>query len=306
MEIKQKQSILIAGGSGLIGRALIKQLDSEKYDITILTRGNPHHNGSTIHYVTWDPSQHQIHLSSCPDIIINLAGSGIADQRWTLARKQEILRSRVSSAETLENFLRSHNFQPKVYISASAIGFYGHRGEELLNETSPKGEGFMSDCCVQWEAAAQKAGAFAKRSTILRLGIVLSKDGGALPKMMMTRALGIYNYFGDGKQYYSWIHIDDVVNMIITSIEKEDIFGIYNAVSDQALTQRDFIKTCKHALQSKGIIMPIPKWIMKLVLGEMSAVVLDSTRVSAKKWREATGSDHKYPSLDLAIQNLYH
>ena len=280
----ERQRILIAGGSGLLGKALIKIIDYTKYEVIILSRSPKTSSDTLIQHVSWDTDHQTIDLDFVPDHIINLAGAGIADKRWTAERKQEMIDSRVKSAQTIEKFLENFATKPKTYISASAIGYYGDRDADILTETSAIGQGFLSECCQAWEASAIKTGRQCAQTVILRIGIVISELGGALPKMLMTKRIGLYNYFGDGKQYYSWIHIDDLCQMIIQSLENKDIQGIYNAAAPSPMTYRAFLSSYMGATNSKGILTSIPKFMIKIIMGEMSHIVLDSARVSADKW----------------------
>ena len=234
-----KQSILIAGGSGLVGSRLIELLDKEKFDIHILSRSPKTREGITYH--SWDFSTMSIDEDAVKvDYIINLNGAGIADERWTNKRKQLLISSRVKSAELIQKALEKTNHRPKAYLSASAVGFYGDRGNEELYETSPVGSGFMAECCQLWEQSAQKLKGLVDRLVINRIGIVLSTKGGALPKVLMTKSIGLYNYFGNGQQYYSWIHIDDLCKVFLSQMHDDTMKGIYNAVSPDPLTNKQF------------------------------------------------------------------
>jgi uncharacterized protein len=297
-----KETILIAGGSGLVGQALIRHIDRTKYDIIVLTR-NSSYSRNGIQYINWDTQTQKIDLDIVPHHMINLAGAGIADKLWTRSRRKELIDSRVFSAQTIASFVKSSIQKPKTYISASAIGFYGDRGNELLIETSTKGEGFMAECCALWEQAAYKTGLLCDRHTILRIGIVLSTKDGALPKMLMTKGIGVYNYFGDGSQYYSWVHIDDLCRMILFSIENPKIEGIYNAVAPQSMQHKLFMKEVMKAMNSYGVLVPAPAFALKLAMGEMADVVLNSNRVSAEKWKD-TGFELEHDDLANAIQDL--
>jgi uncharacterized protein len=278
----QKQSIVIAGGSGLVGQALLRHIDRSIYDVYILSRQAK--ESVDIHYVQWDTNAKTIDLDFVPDHIINLAGAGIADKLWSTARRKELIDSRVDSAKTIASFLSKHVAKPKTYISASAIGYYGDRQAELLSESSTIGQGFLSECCQVWESSATETGQLCDRTVILRIGIVISDLGGALPKMLMTKDVGIYNYFGDGSQFYSWIHMDDLCRMIMYTLECNEVDGIYNAVSPNPMTNRSFMRDYMDAVGSNGILVSIPKIALRLIMGEMSHVVLDSAKVIADKW----------------------
>ncbi len=297
----QKQSIVIAGGSGLVGQALLRQIDRSIYDVYILSRQAK--ESKDVHFVRWDTNSKTIDLDFVPDHIINLAGAGIADGLWTTSRRRELIDSRVNSAKTIAMFLSKHESKPKSYVSASAIGYYGDRGSEILTETSALGKGFLAECCKQWEDAAHHVGAKCERAVILRIGIVLSTLDGALPKMLMTSKLGVYNYFGNGSQFYSWIHIDDLCKMILTSIADKGINGTYNAVTPDPLTNKTFMQEIMKALDSHGLLLPVPTFGLRLAMGEMADVVLNSNRVSADKWKNI-GFQYGYSTLDTAIKDV--
>jgi uncharacterized protein len=177
MSTSNKQIILIAGGDGLVGRHLVNIIDTSKYHVIILTRKKKISQQAGVEYAVWDTGKKTIDDIPKPDHIINLAGAGIADQRWTEQRKTELIESRVNSAETIKNYLKLHNIHPVTYVSASAVGYYGDRGNEILTENSLPGNEFLSECCVAWEKAAFDAGTHCSRTIILRIGIVMSSLG---------------------------------------------------------------------------------------------------------------------------------
>ena len=209
-----KTKILIAGGSGLIGQRLIEQLDKTQYDIHILSRSK---RPSTEHcqYHQWDTKLKTIDSEALDnvDLIVNLAGAGIADKRWTKERKALILSSRVDACETLAHHVKNLKSKP-AYIGASAVGLYGHRGKEVLDEKSSVGDGFLADVTKVWEEANDSLRPHCSQYALLRIGIVLSLDGGALKEIVKPARTGVFGYFGDGSAYYSWVHIDDICNMI--------------------------------------------------------------------------------------------
>ncbi len=303
MTDKRKEIILIAGGTGLVGNALVKAIDKEKYDIVLLSRTSKISENGSIKYVSWSPSSGTIETCPKPDYIINLAGAGIADERWTDKRKNELVQSRVNSAKTLASFILKLDKKPKVYISASAVGYYGHRGNELLTETSSAGDEFMSECCLAWEKSAKEAGKLCDRSVILRIGIVLSTLGGALPKMLMTKSLGVLNYFGSGDQYYPWVHIEDLVNLILSSVESSSYTGIYNAVAPDEVTNKGMMKSIKEKLNIFGLLLPAPEFALRIVLGEMANVVLNSNRVNSDKLL-STGFLFRFTNSGDAVKDL--
>jgi len=296
-----KKSILIAGGSGLVGSRIIELLNTSKYNIHILSRNSKSVDGIT--YFKWDFDSMTIDENAVKvDYIINLNGAGIADKRWNSSRKKLLIESRVKSAQLIKIALENTGHKAKAYISASAVGFYGDRKDEKLYESSPVGQGFMADCCRLWEDSAKELEPLVDRLLINRIGIVLSTKGGALPKILMTKLVGVYNYFGNGKQYYSWIHIDDLCNVFINQIESKYPSGIYNAVTPDPITNKQFTIAIKNALN--GIIaMPAPIFGLRLLLGEMADVVLNSNRVYPKRLQEES-FDYKFSNLGKAVNDL--
>jgi len=200
--MKTKIHVVIAGGSGLVGRSLVKEFNPDVYDITILSR-NPKTARGHVQYAVWDPNTFYIDPNlKDTDIVINLTGEGIADKRWTKSRKKLLLDSRLNSVETLRKWILSSVQKPSLFIGASAIGYYGHRGEERLTEQSEPGSEFLAEQCVAWEKAYQSLISHVGRLLILRIGIVLSLEGGALPKILMTKPFGFLSWFGNGSQYF--------------------------------------------------------------------------------------------------------
>ena len=296
-----KKSILIAGGSGLVGSRLTELLDSDKYEIHILSRSIK--QDKRVRYFQWDFDNMTIDENAVKvDYIINLTGAGIADQRWTDARKKLLISSRTNSAKLIQQALEKTGHKPNAYLSASAVGFYGDRADEILTETSPVGTGFMAECCQLWENAAQEMKPLVERLIINRIGIVLTTKGGALPKILMTKQVGIYNYFGSGKQQYAWIHIDDLCQLFIDQIENEDFRGIYNAVAPEPLSNKQFTIEIKDALNG-NLVLPAPVFGLRLVLGEMANVVLNSTRVIPQRLLE-TEFGYTHGELGKAVIDL--
>ncbi len=297
-----KETILIAGGTGLVGKRLLEMIDYSKYTVNILSRKKKE-DTQNVNYFTWDLNKMEIEEGAVQaDYIINFTGAGIADARWTNARKKLLISSRVKSAGLIKKGLEQSGYKPKAYISASAIGYYGDRGSEKLTETSLVGKGFMADCCKRWEDSAQELYEHVDRLVINRIGIVLSTNGGALPKILMTKAVGVYNYFGSGSQYYSWIHIDDLCRLFLRNIIDDSMSGVYNAVAPKPITNKEFTIGIKDSLG--GIVaLPAPKFGLRLLLGEMADVVLNSNRVYPE--RLVDGNFHyDYSDLGLAVKDL--
>jgi uncharacterized protein len=297
-----KKKILIAGGTGLVGNALLKSLNPDEYEIFIFSRIKRKHQDG-IKYIVWDPANGYIESTVNADIIINLAGAGIADERWTSERKIILVNSRTESAATLQKMLEKTGHKPELYISASAVGFYGDRNDEKLTEERSAGIGFLAECCSLWENAAMQLERYVNRLVILRIGLVLSLDGGALPKMVMTKNLRVYNYFGNGQQYYPWIHIDDLIRIIHFSISEKHISGIYNAVAPHPERNIKLMQIIRKLYSIPSILIPAPATALKLILGEMSAVVLNSNNVSAEKLLK-TGFSFNFPDATDALKSM--
>jgi uncharacterized protein (TIGR01777 family) len=298
-----KKTILIAGGTGLVGSRIVDLLPKEEFIIHILTRQKKP-DKENIRYFEWDVSTGRIDLEALKvDFIVNLTGAGIADKRWTTSRKKMIIDSRVESLRLISAGLEKINHRPKMASCASAIGFYGNRGAEILTEESNAGIGFLPQCCKLWEAASYELMEKCARGAIFRIGIVLSKKGGALPKILMTSKLGVLNYFGDGSQYYSYIHIDDLSHMFIQSFKDESYAGVINAVSPYPLQNKIFTKKIAKRLPGNQVALPAPGFALKLALGEMAAVVLDSSKVIPAALQKKEFK-FKYGDLEMAIEDI--
>lgn len=296
-------SILLAGGTGLIGRRLSILLHQHGHQVSLLSR----HKRSQGQYRSfyWNPTAGEIDHEAMrqADVVINLAGAGIADARWSVARKREIIDSRTKSTALLLESMQCTGHSPKVFLSGAAIGYYGERGNTILSEESRAGSGFLAESCVAWEEAIATVAAAGIRTVAFRIGIVLSTQGGALEKMILPARLGAGAYFGDGAQWYSWIHIDDVCNMFIHAINNADIQGTYNAVSPNPATNKELAAALMRALDRPQILLPAPAFALRLAMGEMADVVLNSTRVSAAKIA-AAGFQFQHPELEAALLDL--
>lgn len=296
------KTVFIAGGTGLIGKRL-SQLLSGDFQVYILSRRPLPENGN-IKSVLWKPEEGVIEAGSLkPDIIINLAGTGIADQRWSAKRKNEIIQSRTQATLCINTWLQTINHVPDIYLGASAIGYYGDRAMELLDEKSSPGSGFLSTSVKLWESAHSTISA--KKKAIIRIGVVLSTRGGALPKMLMTvKWLRLLSYFGSGQQMVSWIHIDDLCQVFLKTIQQDRLSGIINAVSPQPVDNKTMTRQIAEVLPFFTWTAPAPAFLLKMVLGEMSHVVLDSARVFPVVLLE-NGFDFKFPSFKEAFNDLW-
>jgi len=298
------QTVLIAGGTGLVGIHLSKLLKSEGYEVIHLSRTRDMNAKFPAYH--WDISKGTIEEEALEkaDYIINLAGAGIADARWTDSRKKLIIDSRVDSTLLLRDYIKKGIAKPKAYISASAIGYYGNTGETLVDEHTPPSPGeFLSDSTVLWEKAVDKVAETEVRTVAIRIGIVLSTKGGALEKMLISFNFFQGAYFGDGQMWTSWIHIGDLCKAFQLAIENEEMQGVYNAAAPNPARNKELIKGIKEAKGSPAILLPVPEFGLKLLLGEMSAAVLGSTKVSDEKIRKA-GFTFKYPELVPALKDI--
>lgn len=296
------KTILIAGGTGLIGTNILQTIDPLKYRIKILTR-NPKPTNGNVSYHKWDVDKKEIDPAALDaDHLINLTGAGIADKRWTHERKKLLIDSRVNSTLLIKNAMQDAGKSFDTAVSASAIGYYGDRGAKLLDENTGAGNGFMSTCCKLWEDASGQLEVVSQTNKILRVGVVLSKSGGALPKMLLTKSIGLYNYFGDGSQFYSWIHIDDISRAFIHLIEHPHHKKIYNGVSPSPITNKVFAQTIRDTI-GFGVVIPAPRFALRLTLGEMANVVLNSNKVTPTNLLDA-GFDYKFSDLSEAINDL--
>lgn len=296
-------TILIAGGTGLIGKRLSVLLSEQGHTVHHLSRTR--NLQARFPAYQWDLNRGVIDEEAIlsADYVINLAGAGIADKRWTEARKQLIISSRVKSAALLLQKFEELDHRPRAYISSAAIGYYGDRGDKWLTETASPGEGFLSESCVAWEEAIQTVAASGIRTVGLRIGIVLSTQGGAMEKMMLPLKLSAGTYFGDGRQYYSWIHIDDLCRMFIWAVENDQAQGFYNAVAPQPVINKSLTKALADAMNKPALLVPAPAFAMRMAMGEMADVVLASARVSAEKVLDA-GFTFQFADLEAALKDL--
>ncbi|NUN99906.1 MAG: TIGR01777 family protein [Saprospiraceae bacterium] len=295
-------TILIAGGSGLVGNRLSVLLKAQGHKVLHLSRrANP---GAAFPTYAWDPAKGTIdeNVVAQADVVINLAGTGIAGARWTTARKQLIIDSRVQSAYTLLKAMKRTG-RTSTYLSAAAVGYYGNSGDRPVEETTPPGKGFLAESCVEWEKAIHAVAAAGIRTAGFRIGIVLSSRGGALEKMLLSLRFGINTYFGNGSQWYSWIHLDDVCRLFMHAVDNPEMKGIYNAVAPNPVTNLQFAKALGKTWKGPSLLLPVPAIALRLVLGEMADVVLTGQRVSSKKASD-TGFVFQFPDLEAALADV--
>lgn len=296
-------TLLIAGGSGLIGARFLATQGHRFSEIRLLSRQAGERHG--VKAFAWDPAKgtYDPMAFAGVDYIINLAGAGIADKPWTAERRQLIVQSRVDSLQTLLRALQETGARPNLFLSASATGYYGDRGETWVDETSEPGaaDSFLASTTVQWEQAARTIADAGYPLALLRIGIVLSTDGGALAKMLIPLRAGMSNYFGDGRQYVPWIHIDDLCVLMAWLLEGRRS-GVWNGVAPDPVTSKELAQALARA-KGAWLTAPVPALALRLALGGMSETVLTGARVSAEKvLRE--GFAFRYPHIGTALEHL--
>jgi uncharacterized protein len=294
--------ILISGSTGLIGTALVKRLENEGHKVTRLTR-SPRRAGEAA--VEWDPLAGRApvpRLLENFDGIVNLAGENIA-RRWTEGRKARIRLSRIRGTRFLAESLAKLAIPPRVMVSASAIGYYGDRGDEILSEESPPGKDFLSEVCRDWEAATGPAAEKGIRVVHLRMGVVLSRKGGALAKMLPAFKLGLAGKIGSGRQYMSWIDADDLVSVILFALDHDALRGPVNAVSPNPVTNKVLTSALGKILH-RPTLFPLPAFAVHLVLGEMGTATLLASQRAEPARLHAAGFAFRYPDLDGALRHI--
>ncbi|HEX6431040.1 MAG TPA: TIGR01777 family oxidoreductase [Niastella sp.] len=303
-------TILITGGTGTIGKAVSKFLTAKQHQVIILTR-HPQADAPGITYATWNPAQKAIDIKALQkaDYIINLAGAGVADKRWTKQRKAELVDSRVQSGELLVKALRENTNKVKAVISMSGIGWYGDDNkrsatQSAFSEGDSPDAGFLGQTCVQWEEAIKPVTALNKRLIIFRCGIVLSNDGGALTEFKKPVRAGVATLFGNGEQVASWIHVDDLCRLYLYAIDNEKIQGVYNTVAPQPVTNKNLMLALAKKMKGRFFIpVYVPSFVLKLILGELSIEILKSATVSCERII-SSGFQFLFPTLDAALDDL--
>lgn len=293
--------ILVTGSTGLVGSALIPKLKSEGHQIVRLVRSEPKDASE----VLWNPEQGTINAAELEGLnaVVHLAGENLAEGRWTEEKKTRIRESRIKGTKLLSETLAQLSAKPEVLVSASAVGFYGSRGDEVLTEQSASGSDFLAEVCREWELATQAAAQAGIRVVNLRFGVIFSKAGGALKKMLMPFRLGVGGKLGSGRQYLSWIAIDDAVGAIAHALTNDSLRGPVNVVAPQAVTNYEFTKTLGRVL-SRPTLFPVPAFAARLAFGEMAdETLLSSQRVEPTRLKESAYI-FKYPELEGALRHI--
>jgi hypothetical protein len=300
----KKNTILITGATGMIGQQLITEFIQKGYQVNTLSR-NPIKRVGVKSYI-WNVERNEIDEEAIltANIIIHIAGESVAAKRWTAKRKAAILSSRVNSTKLIVSILRKYNHQLDTYIGASAVGYYGSRGDEVLTEKSLPQKGFLSDVCVNWEEAHRMVNNFAQRVIVYRIGVVLDKHEGAFQEMTKTLPLSL-NYLGNGKQYMSFIYIKDLIRLFSWAAENDVITGTFNAVSPFPVTNKAFIQSLSKYRKAILPITPVPGFVLKLIMGEAACIALDSQNCAAEKL-VSTGFHFQYSDLNQVFEDIFH
>jgi uncharacterized protein len=306
------QTVLISGGTGLVGKALTKLLTAKGYSVIILSRQLPSDKGqlpeSNISYAKWDVKQQQMDIEALQkaDYIIHLAGAGVMEKKWTEEYKKEIVCSRTESAKLIVESLKQNPNKVKAVISASAIGYYGEdkSAGKFFTEDDPADNNFLGETCKLWEESITPVTALNKRLVKLRIGIVLSKNGGALKEFITPLKLGVAAILGNGKQMISWMHIDDLCRLFLFAFENEKMNGVYNAVAPAPVNNKTLTLTLAKKMKRLFYIpFYVPVFILKIMLGNRSIEILKSATVSCKK-TIAAGFDFKFENIDEALEDI--
>ena len=295
-----KKQLLIAGGSGMIGTELQRVARSANWDVTTLSRQ------PGVNRIKWDPEKGTIDLPSkrAFDAIINLAGASLNSGRWTESTKKDIYNSRMMSARTLENYLFDGRLTTKCYVGSSAVGIYGDQGTKEVSEKTPvKPSDWFTKTVSDWETAHHRIAALEIRTIILRTGMVLSREGGALTEILKPTRFGIIPFFGSGRQIWSWIHIHDLASMMLYCCDQQGIQGTFLATAPEPVTNKNFTRRINYNLPVRKMIIGVPKPVLVLMLGEMHRVLFDSCNATSKKIVNQ-GFQFKYPTLDVAARDL--
>jgi uncharacterized protein (TIGR01777 family) len=294
--------ILITGGSGLVGKDLTKRLILEGHEVRILSRYPK--STDRIKSFFWNVEKQEIDEKAFEDVehIVHLAGSGIADKRWTIERKKDIIDSRVNSMKLITDTVKRKKIQLKSFVGASAIGIYGMTtSEKIFSETDSGADDFLSSSCTQWENSYKEIQSFSEKTCIIRIGVVLSKDGGVLKRLLPLFQLGLGSAVGSGKQYMPWIFIDDLVAVFYEALFNQKFSGIYNAVSSEHITNQQFSKHLAKNISKPFFLPNVPAFLLKLLFGEMANVLLEGSRVSNQKLIYE-GFEFKYSTLSDALK----
>ncbi len=289
--------IAITGSSGLIGEELSERLERDGHEVVRLRRG-PREDARAL----WNPTEGWVREGALDGVeaVVNLGGANIGEGRWSDARKAELRASRIEATEVLVDHLRQRGIAPRVFVSSSAVGYYGDRGEERLTEASSPGEGFLAELCRDWEAAAEGAASLGSRVVTVRTAVVIDDDAPAFKKLAMPVRFGVGGPLGSGRQWFPWIHLDDAVGGIVHVIEG-DHRGPVNLVAPEAVTNGEAVKTLGRILR-RPTVLPAPGFALKLLLGEMAEELLLASQRVAPTALEAGGYAYRFPTFEAAAR----
>jgi uncharacterized protein (TIGR01777 family) len=300
--------VIITGGTGLIGRALAQSLVTDGHEVIVLTRNPNRSSGlpTAVKLVVWngESANGWSQFADSADAIVNLAGEGIADGRWSEERKRSIYLSRVNAGKAVMEAIEAATIKPKVLIQSSAVGYYGASDDRILTESAGPGADFLAQVCFDWEASTAGASSLGVRRVVIRTGIVLSNDGGAWPKIVLPFKLFAGGPMGNGKQYWPWIHLEDEVRAIRFLMENPEASGVYNLSAPTPLTSSEFAKVLG-GVMGRPAFFPAPAPALKIALGEMSTVLLDGQRAVPQRLQDV-GFTFKYASAESAFRALTH
>jgi uncharacterized protein (TIGR01777 family) len=300
-------TVLITGGTGLIGTHLTRLLQQRGYTVAYLTRSTPDHLPAGVRAYRWDYRAGTLDEAALrqADYLIHLAGAGVADGRWTEERRREIIESRTLTTQLLARKLREVPHRVQAFVCASAIGYYGaDTGTEWISEQYTPGLDFLAEVTVAWEEAADAVAALGIRTVKLRTGIVLSTEGGALAKLLVPIRLGVGSPLGTGQQYQSWLHIDDMAGMYLEALENPTWSGAYNAVAPAPVTNAELTRTTAEVLGKPFWAPHVPAWALRALYGEMAVVVLGGNYILNQRIRLETDFEYRYPTLRPALEDL--
>jgi uncharacterized protein len=298
-------TVLISGGSGLVGRHLCKRLKEIGFNVNILSTTRYKADGITSFF--WDIDKKYLDKKAIEDVdyVIHLAGVNIGDKRWTTKRKELIIDSRVKSAQLIFDLIKNNNKTLKAFVTASAVGYYGAiTSDKIFTETDPAANDFLGETCKLWEQAADQFNEIGIRTVKIRTGVVLTKQGGALAKMVTPVKMGIGSALGNGKQYLPWIHIEDLCQIYIKAIEDIEMKGAYNAVAPDGRTNKEFTHKLARTLNKPFWFSNVPAFVLKMLFGKMSDILLLGSRVSSAKII-GMNFTFKFANLESALNNLF-
>jgi uncharacterized protein (TIGR01777 family) len=298
--------IVIAGGTGFLGRALADRLSRDGHDLVILTRGS-HPASGRIRFVSWSPdggvAEWAAELEGA-GAVVNLAGESIAGKRWSAARKQQILDSRLHATRSLAAAISQAARPPACFVSGSAVGYYGPHGDDVVTEATPAGTDFLAGVCVKWEREAEAAASARTRVALIRTGLVLERDGGALPQMLPPFRLGVGGRVGSGRQYWPWIHRADWVDLVCWALASDAAAGPLNATAPQPVPNAEFARALGRALRRPALV-PAPAFALRIALGELADVLLLSGQRAVPARASALGFAFNYGRLDEALAAIF-